>query len=229
MKTEFHLTFDIDWAPDFCIEIILKKLRKKKIKGTFFLTHETDIISEIYNEGHNVGIHPNFFDGSTQGNSKMNIVENLLSLSPNINSIRTHGLLQSTNLLYDIFKNFNELKHDFTMYTPTISSSKFNWSYRDVSFWRYNYNWEDDFFFGENFPKYSELNLLKRMIFNFHPIHIFLNSKNFDNYEKLKSKFNFKNLKKKQAIEFINHEENGSLKLFSEIISSDLSGFNPII
>ncbi len=218
----------MDWAPDFCIEPILKNLKKKNIKATFFATHKTDIIADIYRDGHNIGIHPNFFKGSTQGKGNLNIVENLLSLSKNINSIRIHGLLQSTNLLYEIFKNFSELKHDFTIYTPTISSHKFCWKYDDVSFLRYNYNWEDDFCFGQNFPKFSDLKLLKKMIFNFHPIHIFLNSKKFDNYNKLKSKYNLVKLNEKNAKKFINHEKLGSLRLFNQIISSDLEVFNPI-
>jgi len=228
IKTKYHLTFDIDWAPDFCIEPILKNLKKKKIKATFFVTHKTDIIADIYRDGHNIGIHPNFFKGSTQGKGNLNIVENLLSLSKNINSIRIHGLLQSTNLLYEIFKNFSELKYDFTIYTPTISSHKFSWKYDDVSFLRYNYNWEDDFCFGQNFPEFSDLKLLKKMIFNFHPIHIFLNSNKFENYNKLKSKYNLVKLNEKNAKKFINHEKLGSLKLFNQIISSDLKVFNPI-
>ena len=31
----FHLTFDIDWAPDFCVELILNLLNKKNIKAKY--------------------------------------------------------------------------------------------------------------------------------------------------------------------------------------------------
>ena len=70
----YHLTFDIDWAPDCCVEYILNKLKKQKIKSTFFITHETDIIDEIRKDGHSLGIHPNFLKDSTQGNSELEIV-----------------------------------------------------------------------------------------------------------------------------------------------------------
>jgi hypothetical protein len=229
MKTKYHLTFDIDWAPDFCVENVLNILKKKNVKATFFLTHKSDIIKDISKDGHKIGIHPNFFKGSTQGKGNLNIVENLLNLSDNIDCMRTHGLYQSTNMFLEICTEFNQLKYDFSIYTPSISSKKFKWSYQNISFWRYNYNWEDDFEFGDSFPRLCDLNQLEHLILDFHPIHIFLNSKNFSNYNMLKSNFNISELSEKEAKKFINHDRIGSQRLLDELISSELESFDPIL
>ena len=68
MKTDncqYHLTFDIDWAPDFLISQIIDKLNKKNIKATFFITHQSDIIKDIAENGHTIGLHPNFLAGTS--------------------------------------------------------------------------------------------------------------------------------------------------------------------
>ena len=73
----FHLTFDIDWAPDWCLEELLSILDSKKVKATFFCTHKTSINKTIEQSGHNLGIHPNFLPGSSQGKNVSEIINNL--------------------------------------------------------------------------------------------------------------------------------------------------------
>ena len=106
-----HLTFDIDWAPDWVIEDLLEILDSKDVKATIFCTHKTEMNQEICHRGHNLGIHPNFMQGSTQGESVKEIINNLLDLVPNAKCIRNHGLYQSTRLLYDIFSLANSLTY----------------------------------------------------------------------------------------------------------------------
>ena len=71
---KIHLTFDIDWAPDWIIEEVLTILDLKKVKGTFFITHETPLNREIALRGHNLGIHPNFLPGSSHGKNVFEII-----------------------------------------------------------------------------------------------------------------------------------------------------------
>ena len=82
----YHLTFDIDWAPDCCVEQILLDLKKNSVKATFFITHASDINDEIINQGHHIGLHPNFFPNSTQNSWSFSInilvYRNLFKLSP---------------------------------------------------------------------------------------------------------------------------------------------------
>ena len=39
----YHMTFDIDWAPDASIELCLDLLDRHDVKATFFATHLTDL------------------------------------------------------------------------------------------------------------------------------------------------------------------------------------------
>ena len=67
MAKRYVLTFDIDWAPDYAILNCLKLLENSGCKATFFATHNTSLNQEIINRGHNLGIHPNFLQGSSHG------------------------------------------------------------------------------------------------------------------------------------------------------------------
>ncbi len=192
--SSYHLTFDIDWAPDICIDYILGKLRKQKIKSTFFITHKTDIIDEIRKDGHNIGIHPNFLRGSTQGNSEFEIVRNLLNIVPDAKLMRSHSLYSSSVLFNKIFSQFSQLTMDLTLFTYKFPYVKrFIHHYENANVERINYNWEDDVAFNDRNFNWKKLILFGKInILNFHPIHIFLNSNNMKNYNNLRKKNNDK-------------------------------------
>lgn len=186
----YHLTFDIDWAPDTSIELVRDLLAESNVLATFFATHNSDVIQDLVRDGHEVGLHPNFLSGTTQGADPIQVVSNLLNLFPDASVMRTHSLMQSGPLLYEIFRAFPQLKFDMSILTygfPHVG--RFSWNYKEVSFNRVNFNWEDDAaFFDPNFvwekfyfPGFTS-------VFNFHPIHVHLNSSNLSNYEKLKNK-----------------------------------------
>ena len=220
----YHLTFDIDWAPDFCIEYILNKLKKQKIKSTFFITHETDIINEIRKDGHNLGIHPNFLKGSTQGNSELEIVSNLLNIVPEAKLIRTHSLYSYSFLIQKIFSEFPELKLDLTTFTykfPFVK--KFYHFFEDIRVEKINFNWEDDVaFFDKEFdwkePKlFGDIN-----IFNFHPIHICLNSINNNRYNDLKKENNNKiKFLTRDRLSYYKNNGIGTDTFFDNLINSE--------
>lgn len=222
----YHLTFDIDWAPDCCVEQILLDLKKNSVKATFFITHASDINDEIINQGHHIGLHPNFFPNSTHGKSTLEIIEGLLKIANNASSIRTHGLFQSTSLFIEIFSNFPQLKLDISNLTyksKYIERTKM--TYETAKFERINFNWEDDVaFFDQGFNWSSEVYYGKLNIYNFHPIHIFLNSCSMKNYEKLKSNIGNKNLnqlKKNEVSNFINYDSAGARTFLNSLIMSD--------
>ena len=184
----YHLTFDVDWAPDFVLEDCLGILSEASIQGTFFVTHETDLLPEIEDLGHELGIHPNFFPGSDHGETVPQIVEAVLRLAPNASKMRTHGLVQSTRMFYEIFSKFTQLKLDLSLLTQGMREvERFDWAFDDVRFHRINYNFEDDAVFAypdfdwSALPKFG-----KTIIFDFHPIHVFLNSTNGSEYAALK-------------------------------------------
>lgn len=225
----YHLTFDIDWAPDFCVKIILDKLKQADIKATFFVTHESDIIVDILKEGHEVGWHPNFMPNSSQGRCFDEIMEYLFKIAPNATAIRTHSLFQSSPLLFDIFSKFPRLKLDLSSFMykfPYVDS--FQWSYNGVFFNRINYNWADDFaFFDEKFSWNKSDFYGDTTIFGFHPVHIALNSGNSTNYNRLKNDISKKalwSIKESELKKYENYEH-GARNFLDAILDS---GAQPI-
>ena len=190
MTNKYVLTFDIDWAPDFAILDCLDILDKAKISATFFTTHSTVMNEEIIRRGHILGIHPNFLNNSSHGNNTYSIIKNCLSYAPNAWCIRTHALVQSSPLLFEIFNNFPQLKLDVSLFMHrSIYSHKCSWDFNGVIFERLLYNWEDDAeFSNQRFCNPNELFFGDLTVLDFHPIHVFLNSSNGTEYKKLKDK-----------------------------------------
>ena len=184
-----HLTFDIDWAPDWSIAEVLEILEQYNVKGTFFCTHQTDLNSEILSKGHNLGIHPNFLPGTTQGHNTESIIEYLLNIAPNAISLRTHALVQSSPLLHEIFSKFPQLKYDLSLLTPSIPLMRFiDWKFDGVAFKRIYYQWEDDAcFWDENYAWDNVEVLSPFFVMDFHPIHLSLNSCSLAAYHEFKS------------------------------------------
>ena len=221
MINETLLTFDCDWAPDFVINDIINLLDAEKIKATFFITNNSQILKKLReNKLFEIGIHPNFFPKSTQGSNEDSILNNLKQIVPEAKSIRTHGLFQSTPLV----KKFQEygIENDLSLFlqnTPNIVPhySKF------FNLFRFPYFWEDDVAITEKVnwsfddPLYH-VNGLK--IFNFHPIHVFLNSNNMDNYENLKKDIGLEQLNEENIKNYVNQSDIGVKSFFIEIISS---------
>lgn len=183
---KIQITFDLDWCPDFMIEYLLNILKNYDVKCIFFFTNKSKYLQSIKKK-HLIGIHPNF-QNTHLINEQTAILRNLIKIIPDSKFVRSHCLNMNTNLVYEMFKNFPNLKYDFSMLTY---KSKFveltSYNYLKVKINRINYNWEDsiaihDKKFNWSSAQYFGVN----NIYNFHPIHIFYNTKNFDHYLKIK-------------------------------------------
>lgn len=188
MEKKYAITFDIDWAPDYAILKCLDLVNNANCKATFFTTHDTPINREITDCGHNLGIHPNFLPGSSQGSDVKSIITQCLSYAPDAWCMRTHALVQSTPLLHEIFASFPQLKLDVSLLMHRSPfAHKVRWDFDGVSFERLLYNWEDDAQFSAfNQDKVPELFFGELTVYDFHPIHVFLNSTDGSEYRKLK-------------------------------------------
>ena len=224
----YHITLDIDWAPDLVISHCLEILKEKRIKATFFATHKTDLLKEIKKDGHEIGIHPNFAKNSSHGNRTEKVMENCLKIVPDAELIRTHGLIHSTKLITKIFKEFPQLKIDistFTYHFPTVSFFKLKLEGLIIK--RLNYNWEDDTEFENKSFNWKKPNLFGKFnILNFHPIHIYLNSQNADHYNNLLKELNNKKLflaKRKILDKHINSKKGTKDFLYTMISSNNKS------
>lgn len=214
------LTFDCDWAPNFIIENIAEELIKNNIKSTWFVTNNSPIIQKLQkNPLFELGIHPNFESDSTQGKNFEDIMKNLLDIVPDAKSIRTHRLLQSSTQL----KKYQKygIENDVTLYLPNTPNLQPHYSeYYNLT--RFPFFWEDDIEMKEEYlwslsNSFFHEDGLK--IFNFHPVHVYLNSRNMKNYEELKKDIGLENIDKKNVEQYINHDKNGARDFLKEIIS----------
>lgn len=227
MQNKFVLTFDIDWAPDWCILQIADILVKKKIKATWFITHHTPAIRLLrdYPDLFEMGVHPNFHKGSTHGKQPYEVMEYLMAIVPEARSVRTHGLFQSTHLIKMMTEQFG-IQYDASVFlpdTPNIVPHIFYTS-KEASIVRIPYFWEDDFemiipepIFTFRHPKYHVSGL---KIFDFHPIHLCLNSCSTDAYEECKAKIPcITELTAEYSNVFVNSGE-GIMTFFNEMTDS---------
>lgn len=172
-------TSDIDWANEEIIADVISLFDKYGVKCTFFSTHHSPLLSKTDKKQFEIGIHPNFnpiFSGKTK-KRPIDIIDELLDIHPEAKGVRSHAILQSTNII-QLFAERN-LIYDSNIFLPyehNIKAFKL-WN----GFVRIPYNWEDEvhWSYGYQFDE-SQMNLNNESlcIFNFHPIHIYLNTEN---------------------------------------------------
>ena len=104
-------------------------------------------------------------------------------------SIRTHSLIQSSQLL-NSFHKFG-IENDVSLFLENTSNIQPHYS-KYLKLFRFPFFWEDDITMFYGFSKDHIEEIIKKpgmKIFNFHPIHIYLNSKTIKNYkEAIKNK-----------------------------------------
>lgn len=191
VKNHVFLTFDFDWAHDQVIEDTLEILIKYGAKATFLVTHQTPWIQHIrFNSNFELGIHPNLEPLAINENNYKSYVssqfENLLGIIPEAVTFRSHATTNSSRIL-EIAKKFG-IKYDLNYYIP------FN-SYCHIMPWklwnglfRVPFLWTDDVAamnrdasFDANLSEILAWSGIK--VFNFHPIHVYLNTESLARYE----------------------------------------------
>jgi hypothetical protein len=143
------------------------------------------------NELFELGIHPNFFPGSIHGNTEKDVLRHCLEIIPNAQVVRTHGLYQSTSLITS-FCSIPNLQVDLSLFMPSYPINEPLYvNYNGGSLLRLPFVWEDDYHL-QHASTWSFENVLetdgKYIVFDFHPIHIALNSRSMNNYQKMKQR-----------------------------------------
>src|SRR5262245_36009701 len=100
------ITFDIDWAPDFVIDAVAARLAAARARSTWFVTHASPAVDRLRGLGPLVelGAHPNFLPRSTHGASIDDVLRHIAACAPEATSVRTHGLLQSGEIMEAIMR-----------------------------------------------------------------------------------------------------------------------------
>lgn len=213
------ITLDCDWAPDFVLEYVGKILITYNVKSTWFVTNNSNFVqNHKTNPLFEFGLHPNFSPNSTQGTNPDEILSNMTKIIPNAKSVRTHGLIQSSNLL----SKFPEhgIENDVSIILPRTKNIVPHYS-DYLKLFRYPFFWEDDEEFSTKFSwsvNDMNLNFSGLKIFDFHPIHIFLNSNKINNYLELKEEIGLNNLNEKNIQKYVNFDSKGVGTFFSELV-----------
>lgn len=190
------LSIDIDWAEDAVLLDTISILELSKIKATFFVTHYSSVLERVYNNPlFEIGIHPNF-DPLLRGDSSksaFDIVRSLCNICSSPTVLRSHAMTTSGRWI-DLFQDqgithiSNYFMYGLTNITP---------------FAHINGLIEAPVFFADDGLIYQQSkNLLTYnlnhflsvypglQVYNFHPIHLFLNTESLTHYSLARSHLN---------------------------------------
>lgn len=190
-QDKLFLTIDIDWAHDNVLLDMIELIEQVNVAATWFVTHDTPLLARLRaNPDFELGIHPNFNfllngDGRA-GRDAAEVIDRLLAIVPEAKCVRSHSITQSSVLL-DLFVR-RGLTHESNALIPIQAGIELKpwklWS----GLTRVPYCWEDDVCVLYNPSSAESLSLIAASkgikVFDFHPIHVFLNMENMDRYER---------------------------------------------
>jgi hypothetical protein len=189
-RDQVILTLDIDWAPDFVIDALAAELVARRVCATWFVTHSSAAIERLRccPELFELGIHPNFLPGSSHGGTPHEVLAHCMALVPEARAMRTHALVQSTPLLTQIMRT-TPIAIDVSVFLPHVPFLRpFSFFMDGNVLWRVPYLWEDDCEMDRPSPCWHLRHMLRWggcKVFDFHPIHVYLNSSDMRNYRGL--------------------------------------------
>lgn len=191
------ITLDTDWAPDCAIELATAVLVKGAVKATWFVTHRSPAVERLraWPDLFEIGVHPNFMPGSTHGSTVPEVLDHCMALVPDATSLRTHGLYQSGALLDEVMTR-TPLSRDCSLFTPLLRTARaFEYRRFGKTLIRVPFFWEEDYLLerdpvspcdGEEWQPEPLLAGSGLKVFNFHPIHVFLNSDSMARYRRVR-------------------------------------------
>jgi hypothetical protein len=187
-KDKVFITLDIDWCHDNILNDSIDLLEKYDVSATWFVTHDTPILYRLReNSNFELGIHPNFnflLQGDIRnGRNSEEVVDRLMELVPDATSVRSHSMLQSSEL-FELFAQ-KGLTHECNHFIPAQSGINLEpWQLWN-SMIKIPYFWEDDVacLYGDETAMSVLVQRSGIRVFDFHPIHVFLNTAHLETYE----------------------------------------------
>ena len=219
-KKQYYLTFDMDWAIDEVLEDFCCLLRACDVTGTLHVTHNTPVLESIRQEKRlELGIHPNYNPQllGTGGGNVSSVLSALKSIVPEAKCLRSHALT-SSSIIGKEYENFG-IECELNMLVNVRDGMRLM-PYR-APLGEYTvipFIYEDDVYLAGNSLKnpsdYFSNQFEAPRIFNFHPIHLYLNTDCMETYEKARPCF--KNSDK--LLEMKNKENYGIRDFFKELV-----------
>ncbi|AXK53628.1 MULTISPECIES: hypothetical protein [Pseudomonas] len=191
-SNRLFLTLDIDWANDDVINHSIDLVEEFDVPATWFITHNTPVLERLRNNPKfELGIHPNFnplLKGDfTNGTTASEVIDRLMQLVPEATSVRSHFMTQSSYLI-SLFSE-KGLTHECNHFIPEQANIELKPWEHWLNMTKVPYFWEDDVVcLSKN---NSDLYTLKKReglkVFDFHPIHLFLNTSDISLYNECRN------------------------------------------
>ena len=188
----FVMTMDTDWAPQFVINHALAMLAEHAIPTTIFCTSPYNFPRKLLDEGNlEIALHPNFMPDSTQGPagaSEEDRLRHLLEIYPEAKGSRSHRLYWHSGIRKLLMRN--GLTYDASIFCPLQSHLK---GYDYYGLTRFPIWWADGYHLMQKFslnkfePPGIATSGLK--ILNFHPIHIYCNTRDLPHTKERLARF----------------------------------------
>ena len=184
------LTFDVDWAHDDVMADVVELLLPYSVRSTWFVTHQSDFLGELQgNKRIELGVHPNFnpllHGDMRMGRNAHEVLDRLLDLVPGARSVRSHSITQSGYLM-GLFES-KGLTHECNSFIPWQTGVALKPWVLPGGGVRVPYFWEDDvacLYHDADVGRMGALAVKSGLrVFDFHPIHVFLNTENLERYE----------------------------------------------
>lgn len=99
-KPVFCFTSDVDWASESVIEYSHTCVGGDDLSLTYFATNPSPFLDRCRESGGSqIQIHPNFFPGSSHGETQEEVMEYCRALVPDADGFRTHRYFESNDIL----------------------------------------------------------------------------------------------------------------------------------
>ena len=214
-------SFDMDWADDEMMRFFYDTVCKLDIYGTLNVTNDSAVLDVIRAEDRlELGIHPNFnglLQNSQSAGSIETVIKELKQIVPESVSVRSHSLVTGSHIRKCFIENGLKYESNF-LYTPQ-KGWKINCFQDYTGLIQVPFIFEDDVYLLDKIKKpatwyFDECEV--PLVFNFHPIHLFLNTEDISRYEKCKIYYH----DYAKLTEFRNTENNrGVLNVLYDIVS----------
>ncbi|MDF1646691.1 MAG: hypothetical protein P1U61_06915 [Legionellaceae bacterium] len=184
--TDVFLTCDVDWAPDYAVEAVLKAVEDTGHKLTMFATHQSQVLMNPP-EWLEIGIHPDF----TRPHSTHWFDEKLSTLKamyPDAVGMRSHRNFFGQNI--GDFAKAAGLSYDASVFLWNEPFCQAHMDYNGIT--RFSYMWEDGIHLDMKLNlDFSKIHLASPglKILNVHPILIYLNAASEDHRRSVTNRY----------------------------------------
>jgi hypothetical protein len=185
----FCFTSDTDWAPESMIADCFALFRRAGVPFTPFLTHRSEAVAHAFRGREaDVGLHPNFNPGSTHGKTIDAVVDHVSALWPQASAFRSHGYQDSSLIAHTLYQRGLRYDSNLCLHLQSHLVPLRHWT----GLTRFPVFLDDSViaFRGEGWDLKAFVDKLRTpglKIFNFHPVHVCLNTPVYSYYEERRS------------------------------------------